>query len=430
MLLVAIQITAAQDIESLIEQAESENPEAQYQLGQMFESGEGMANSAPNIALGWYGRAANNGHGLAQKKLGDLYYNGELVDQSATKAFTWYSKAAKNNIPEALYMIGRAYYYGNGVKQSMATAIHNYQRAVTYSYPPAMAELARLAFIHTIQDVPHARAIELAVKAARQKNTSAMYLLATLYENGKYVRTNERLTIEYHSNASSEGYGPSSYWLGHYYETRSTPDLKRAELFYLKAIQQGHREAAFKYARLQIKALTGNPNLDAAQTILEKEVSLRNPEAMHLMGELVWNSTNQDAMVNAIEYWRAAGDYGPSLHRLSTVMSMEGGPYRKNDQKARLLLRQAANQGYLQAQFEIGEILIHGDNQTKRNPVYAYAFLNIAASRGHEGAEAARDSLELQIDSHDLRKAKLKSVDLFDKTVPYLPFDNSKHKLR
>ena len=45
-------------------------------------------------AFGWYEKAAEQGHRLAQYNANVMYYNGTGVDQNYEKAAAWYKKAA------------------------------------------------------------------------------------------------------------------------------------------------------------------------------------------------------------------------------------------------------------------------------------------------------------------------------------------------
>ena len=52
-------------------------------------------------AVKWYRLAADAGHAVAQKKLGDLYASGKGVAQDFSEARKWYDKAAASGLAGA-----------------------------------------------------------------------------------------------------------------------------------------------------------------------------------------------------------------------------------------------------------------------------------------------------------------------------------------
>lgn len=71
--------------------AESGDANAQWMVGQGFLS---PPDADPAAAFKWFLRAADQGHGLAQRDLGLLYEAGWGVEQSLQEAYFWYSLAA------------------------------------------------------------------------------------------------------------------------------------------------------------------------------------------------------------------------------------------------------------------------------------------------------------------------------------------------
>ena len=80
--------------------AKQRNAAAQYNLGQMYEYGEGVFKDSRQAAK-WYRKAAEQGYRAAQKKLGWLYQNGRGVPQNSAEALKWYQKATERRPPAA-----------------------------------------------------------------------------------------------------------------------------------------------------------------------------------------------------------------------------------------------------------------------------------------------------------------------------------------
>jgi hypothetical protein len=72
--------------------AEAGDPEAQTNVGEIFERGLGDAPNYP-AAAHWYQQAAEQGYGRAQFNLGTLYEQGLGVEQDVLIALNWYRRA-------------------------------------------------------------------------------------------------------------------------------------------------------------------------------------------------------------------------------------------------------------------------------------------------------------------------------------------------
>jgi hypothetical protein len=69
--------------------ARAENAVAQYNLGFMYDSGQGVPQSYPK-AVYWYRKAAVQGDAPAQYNLGLMYDNGRGVPQDDARALKWF----------------------------------------------------------------------------------------------------------------------------------------------------------------------------------------------------------------------------------------------------------------------------------------------------------------------------------------------------
>ena len=110
--------TALREWEPLAEQG---NIEAQYNLGFMYDNGQGLTQDKAE-AVKWYRLAAEQAHGDAQLNLGAIYRNGIGVPQDFVEAANWYRLAAEQGNAIAQDNLGILYYFGDGVTQSNLTA--------------------------------------------------------------------------------------------------------------------------------------------------------------------------------------------------------------------------------------------------------------------------------------------------------------------
>ena len=88
--------------------AQQGDAEAQFNLGVMYEKGQGVAQDYQQ-ALVWYQKAANQEYAAAQFNLGVMYSKGQGVAQSYQRALAWYQKAAHQGLAAAQYNLGGMY---------------------------------------------------------------------------------------------------------------------------------------------------------------------------------------------------------------------------------------------------------------------------------------------------------------------------------
>jgi TPR repeat protein len=93
--------------------AEQGNARAQFNLGLMYATGQGVPQDYVEAAR-WFRKAAGQGNASAQYNLGVMYY-GRGVPQNYAEAARWYRKAADQGNASAQYNLGVMYYYGRGV---------------------------------------------------------------------------------------------------------------------------------------------------------------------------------------------------------------------------------------------------------------------------------------------------------------------------
>jgi TPR repeat protein len=114
---------------TLVQQAaEAGNPTATYEMGYMFENGDGLAQD-PAQAAQWYMRAAAMGDAAGEAAVGQLYENGNQVDENWDSAAQWYVKSAQQGNRMGEFRLGRAYHYGVGVPLDLGAAAQWYDKA-------------------------------------------------------------------------------------------------------------------------------------------------------------------------------------------------------------------------------------------------------------------------------------------------------------
>ena len=119
-----------------------------------------------------YEKAAANEDGTAMSLLGDLYYEGELVERDFDKAYAWYSKAFTRYFESTYFGLGRCYLYGAGVERNEKKAVRYLKKAARY-VEEAKFELGNCYFNGWGVPVNKELAKKLWDQAAKNENENA-----------------------------------------------------------------------------------------------------------------------------------------------------------------------------------------------------------------------------------------------------------------
>jgi TPR repeat protein len=115
-------------------------PLAQYALGRMYFSGEGVSRDSAE-GLKWLRKAAMAGVGPAQYQLGACYEWGIEVTQGTGEAARWYRMAADRGVSVAQYRLGLLYMNGVGVPRDLVAA-HMWLNLAASRLPPGESRSA------------------------------------------------------------------------------------------------------------------------------------------------------------------------------------------------------------------------------------------------------------------------------------------------
>lgn len=116
---------------------------AQYELGQRYANGDGVAADAAQAAY-WYGEAAGQGLAIAQYRLATLYEKGRGVPKDDGKARSLYEKAAMQGNVKAMHNLAVIYAEGRGTRQDFSTAARWFGEAAEFGLGDSQYNLAVL----------------------------------------------------------------------------------------------------------------------------------------------------------------------------------------------------------------------------------------------------------------------------------------------
>ena len=155
-----------------------------------------------NPGEGWYRMAAELGHAEAQYNLGVMYATGEGVHEDDAEAARWYRRAAEQGNAEAQFHLGEAYLSGLGVPKDVDEATRWYRKAAEQG--DARTQYALGALYYTI-DMDLAERVRWLRKAAEQGHADAQWSLAVRYATGMGVRRNSMLAHMWYNIAGANG---------------------------------------------------------------------------------------------------------------------------------------------------------------------------------------------------------------------------------
>lgn len=124
-------------------EAKRGNAEAQYHLGVMYDTGQGVPKNASK-AVHWYLNAAELGHAQAQYNAAVMYNEGRGTAQNPALALQWLGKAAQQGLADAQFSLGVMYANGSAVTQDYPQAAQWYRKAAQQGDADAQYNLALL----------------------------------------------------------------------------------------------------------------------------------------------------------------------------------------------------------------------------------------------------------------------------------------------
>jgi TPR repeat protein len=127
---------------ALEQQARAGDVEAQYEIGMMYLKGRGVEKEQEQAYV-WLGKAAKQGYEKAITRMGILHQRGEVGEVDYEQAHALFD-SVKDESVLAQYYLGEMYANGQGVEQDYATAIAWYQKAADGGFSRALGKIINL----------------------------------------------------------------------------------------------------------------------------------------------------------------------------------------------------------------------------------------------------------------------------------------------
>ncbi|CAC9580647.1 hypothetical protein [uncultured Gammaproteobacteria bacterium] len=224
------------EIQSLIKEAENDNPIAQYNLSTLYylghcvkenhgmsykwlEDSAKLGDSEAQFTLGddansdqdykqafyWFSKAADQEHTDSMSRLGDMYFNGNYVDKDEKKGFYLFTKSMHRYCSHEQDSLGYCYQKGIGTEQNDKDAIRWYQRSVDQNNASAKNHLGIMYILGTGITKDQEKGFKLISESAEQYDLEGLCSLGLLYAKGIYVEQDYQKAKKYLEEADDYG---------------------------------------------------------------------------------------------------------------------------------------------------------------------------------------------------------------------------------
>ena len=193
------------------------DPEAQFKLSEMYQSGDGRVPFDFAESTRWLIAAAEQGHTVAQEFLGEAYYEGDGVEQDFEQAAKWLRAAAKKGNPDAQFYLGRMYAREEADMEDDPDAERWIAVADSVCYDAKSHLFASLQGLFEDGTLPRPGEPESfhgLRRAAVAGQRAAQYVLGSAYLNGEGVERDEAEAAKWFRKAAMQGCRRSQAALG------------------------------------------------------------------------------------------------------------------------------------------------------------------------------------------------------------------------
>lgn len=371
--------------------AAQDNSEALLQLSGCYYYGLGTTQDFAQAAL-YLQRAAELTNYVAMKSLGHMLMRGLGVPKDTEAARRWLTRAAvEGGNRRAMYNLGALYSGQVGDTNAMAEAFHWFKRGAELG--DALASMQVASFYYrgwgAVQTNLEAYRV-WRLRAAARGATAAQYFMGAAYRVGDGVPKDMESSLEWYRKAAAKGHPSAFYDLALHYRAQSTNRLARllTETYMLQAAQAGHREAQFQCALSSFRGDVGTPDYEAGKFWLAKAAENGWGRAEFCLFRLYYLGLAPSPtgppypkdVPQALRWLRRAAQHGelPAQSCLA-VMLIQGKDLERDPAAAEKLLRHAAEQGYAQAQNDLGFAIQNG-NTAKTDLVESAMWCRLAQS--------------------------------------------------
>lgn len=382
--------------------ADKGEKEAQYQLGIRYRDAWDVNRDDAESAR-WFRKAADQGHAKAQFEIAERLRYGRGVKESPSQARSYYQLAADQGIPAAYYELG-------SMDQHKADPMPLFLKSSQMGYSRASTAISD-RYKHDgrgIQADEISEAGFIAPEADRELFRSKKRATATLQQEVEL-----KLVLEEFLGLAEAGNPTAQLVLSNLYDSGDNPNipqngeeaskwLKKAEV----AIEPYGEADHFKWI---IRSYTLGKSIprdkvEAKKWALKGLIALHSrgekgdPTCQYMLGEVYRTERiEKEGSFIALENERVPPENSPELGNYWQAETADGWGIRleKNNAKAEMWFKKAADQGQSRAAVELLEMLKKGAIQPQSNEQVAlWENLRIEGSSASEQYEHAKKLME------------------------------------
>ena len=276
---------------------------------------------------------AEAGDADAQFKVGNCYLHGNGVERNDALAAEWYRKSAEQGYAYAEYNLGVSFLRGDGVETNLVAAFEWMKKSADHDYP------------------------------------LAWFALGTFYEYGTGVEKDGAEALRWYRKAAESDHGQARAFaqnsVGRCYQfgIGVEPNEKEALVWYLKSAEAGNPAAMDNLAQCCTIGAGGTRDLEAARSWREKARAVSPDDPV--FGRSVRDLLDGDRELKELrERETLTSDEQCEVGRAL----VEGARNAFDPDEGFRLLRQAAEDGSVKAQWYLATIYIKGRCGVKKDP--------------------------------------------------------------
>lgn len=345
----------AKAIEWLEKAKAAGNPKAEKYLSISYRNGEGD----PKAAFEHYLKLAEQGDAEAQYQVYNAYENGNGVEKNEALANEWCKKAADNGHIIAAALVG----FHEMIFGKETEAVKYWEVAAKGGHLKAATDLANL-YLEGSDDVPvnKARAIELLNDAANSGFAEAQNSLGVCYMAGNGVPENPTEAVKWFEKAAAqdEEFGMKNLAICLRNGNGTVTNKAKAAEWFEKAAAKGNIQSKSNLADMYADGEGVLVNYQRAETLYKEIISSGNEtfydDALFSLALLYATKTNDH--YKAFPLWQEAAQRGSDTAQYNLGLCYHNGwGTTKDDDQALYWWRKAAAQGHHDAQHNIDVLM-------------------------------------------------------------------------
>jgi len=363
-----------------LEKAEKGDPVAQYDLGELYFTGNGVPGDLGK-SVEWYRKSADQGHPRAQFNLGWMYENGRGVPADEAKAAEWYRKAAdqgdgraKKSLERLLAASGKTEPQKEGVKEEAAPAVNvpneeeKKEEAPRFNKAEVLETqrlLKQLGFEVGAVDGLYGSRTQLAIQTYQRNKKIAVDGLIS----DAMLKSLRRSVEEFQKKAEKEAQKQPPV------QAVRQPETQTVELKPPIAVAENQK--------------TGKEPAIAKEPPAQEKISEAEAKFQYQMGKMHRYRDGKkefESYLIAAEYGLAVAQCALGDVYMNNNLLIDGKQVAPNYELGVHWYEKAANQGYIQAEYKLGWAYEFGIGVVVNKALAAYWYRE-AAERNHAEAQ-------------------------------------------